>query len=70
MDMAHGKQAEDLPELPSPLTPFGPSYIFILGIPSLSILLVCQASKPLNNSTFSPRVKSFINCLMFGMVKS
>jgi hypothetical protein len=61
IDIAHGKHADDFPELPSPLTPLGPSDIFIFGIPSLSILLVCQASNPLNKSTFSSRVKSSIN---------
>ena len=61
IDIAHGKQADDFPEVPSPLTPLGPSDIFIFGTPSLSILLVCQASNPLNKSTFSSRVKSSIN---------
>ena len=60
-EIALGKQADDFPELPSPLTPFGPSDILILGIFSLSILFVCHASKPLSNSTFSFNVKSFNN---------
>ena len=37
MDIAHGKQADVFPELESPLTPFGPSDILMLGIPFLSI---------------------------------
>ena len=48
-DMALGKHADGWPELPSPLTPLGPSDIFMLGIFSLSILWVCQASNPLKS---------------------
>ena len=48
IDIAHGKQAEDFPEVESPLTPFGPSDIFILGISFFSIVLVYQELKPLS----------------------
>src|SRR5210317_1043046 len=59
IDIAHGKQAEDFPEVESPLTPFGPSDIFILGISFFSILLVYQELKPLKRETFSSRVNVF-----------
>jgi hypothetical protein len=57
MEIAHGKHAEDFPELESPLTPFGPSDILMLGIFTLSILFVYQKLKPLTKVIFSFRVK-------------
>ena len=60
MDIAHGKQADVFPELESPLTPFGPSDILMLGIPFLSILLVYQLLNPLRRDTFSSNVRSLI----------
>ena len=60
MDIAHGKHADDFPEFESPLTPFGPSDILMLGIPFLSILLVYQLLKPLRRDTFSSNVRSLI----------
>ena len=58
IDIAQGKQAEDLPEVESPLTPLGPSDILILGISSLSILFVYHELKPLIRLIFSRRVRS------------
>ena len=58
IDIAHGKQAEDFPDIASPLTPFGPSDILMLGIPSLSILFVYHELKPLSKEIFSSKVRS------------
>ena len=68
-EIALGKQADDFPELPLPLTPLGPSDIFILGISNLSTLFVCQASNPLSNNTFSLRVKSLSNFFILDIMQ-
>ena len=57
-EMAQGKQAEDFPEVESPLTPFGPSDIFMLGTFLSSILFVYQELKPLRSKTFSSKLSS------------
>ena len=55
-EIGQGKQAELFPEVESPLTPLGPSDIFMLGILSLGILLEYQELKPVNNEIFSSNV--------------
>ena len=62
--IGQGKHAEVLPEVPSPLTPFGPSDILILGMSSLSILLVYQLLKPDSKRIFSFRLSSLTKSCM------
>ena len=67
IEIGQGKQAELFPEVESPLTPFGPSDIFILGILSLGILLEYHELKPVNREIFSSKVSSFTNVFISGM---
>ena len=66
-EIGQGKQAELFPEVESPLTPLGPSDIFILGILSLGILLEYQELKPVNNEIFSSSVSFLTVFLMLTM---
>ena len=56
IEIAQGKQAEDFPEFESPLIPFGPSDILILGTFAWSILFVYQELNPLSSETFSSKL--------------
>jgi hypothetical protein len=66
--MGQGKQAELLPEVESPLTPLGPSDIFMLGILSLGILFEYHELKPVSKEIFSSKVR-FSNNLFISDIR-